>query len=195
MKRNFKILLAICLAFMVTFTTVNFIPMQANAASISAKDKSKMKDLSENFKNFVSHIALSSSKKSFTKNYNFSKQSDRKTMLSYSPSCYKSAKILGGKKDVLKANISKNLFGKTTATPKLKMTGDWGENYPELKFKSYKKVSKNTYKVTAKMYYIVQYPSRKEKLMGDVTFNLKKNSKSKYGYVVQSLKIHKTNKV
>ena len=47
---------------------------------------------------------------------------------------------------------------------------------------------------SVKLYDMIFYPSKKSKAVGDVTFNLKKNSKSKYGYVVQSLKVHKTNK-
>lgn len=195
MKRNFKILLAMCLAFMVTFTTVNFVPIQVNAAtSVSAKEKKKMRNLSYNFIDFVGFTVLDNNKKSFTKNYNFTKSSDRKKMFSYSPVCYKSAKFFGAKKNVLKTNMSKNLFGKSTTAPNLKISGDWGEESPEFKFKSYKKINKSTYKVTVKLYDTIFYPSKKSKAVGDVTFNLKKNSKSKYGYVVQSLKVHKTNK-
>lgn len=195
MKRNYKILLAICLAFMVTFTTVNLIPIQANAASISTKDKKKMRNLSYNFLDFVGFTVLDSSKKSFTKNYNFSKESDRRKMFSYSPLCYKSSKFFGYKKNVLKSNISKNLFGKSTTAPNLKISGEWGEEGPAFKFQSYKKINKTTYKVTAKLYdTIVGYPDLKWKLVGKVVFDLKKNSKSKYGYVVKSLKIYKTNK-
>lgn len=200
MKKFSKILLATCLAFIVAFTTVSTIPIQVNAAtSVSSKEKKKMRNLSYYFLDFVGFTVLESSKESFTKTYNFSKESDRKKMISYTPRCYKSSKFFGNKKNVLKKNISYNLFGKKTSAPNLKMSGEWGGESPEFKFKSYKKVNKKTYTMTVKLYDKIwgeYYDSADIRVpVGTVTFTLKKNSSAKYGYVVTKLKLHKTNNV
>lgn len=79
------------------------------------------------------------------------------------------------------------------------MSGEWGGESPEFKFKSYKKVNKKTYTMTVKLYDKIwgeYYDSADIRVpVGTVTFTLKKNSSAKYGYVVTKLKLHKTNNV
>lgn len=113
MKKFSKILLATCLAFIVAFTTVSTIPIQVNAAtSVSSKEKKKMRNLSYYFLDFVGFTVLESSKESFTKTYNFSKESDRKKMISYTPRCYKSSKFFGNKKKCTKEKYFLQLIWK-----------------------------------------------------------------------------------
>lgn len=87
---------------------------------------------------------------------------------------------------------SKRVFGKSTSKINTQ-GGDWGESWPEIKVKKIYKLSSGKYKVKANVNWneLGDYGKMTVHKIGDLTINIKKKSKSYYGYVVKSMTLKK----
>ncbi len=119
------------------------------------------------------------------KKYNFSKASTRRRTIERDFREFTSQSDIG----ISPNAMSKRVFGKSTS--KINIQGfDWGDSWPTIEVKKIYKLSSGKYKVKADVNWN-EYGKMTIHKIGDLTINLKKKSKSYYGYIVKSMTLKK----
>ena len=119
------------------------------------------------------------------KKYNFSKASTRRRTIERDFREFTSQSDIG----IGPNAMSKRVFGKSTS--KINIQGfDWGDSWPTIEVKKIYKLSSEKYKVKANVNWN-EYGKMTIHKIGDLTINLKKKSKSYYGYIVKSMTLKK----
>ena len=177
-KKLLSMVTVLFLALVIVFTSTS----NAYAAGLSSSQKSKIKSLVSNTLPLTMCTNMSI-KKGNKKSFDFSKASDRKKVL-YGLYGETSAKDLFGVSMKPVTDDTGKYYGKYYA--------DTGDAYFMFKNFKYNSIGNNSYRVTANFNYKLESKSGS---IGKVTFRVKKNSDSKYGFILKKMNVKRTSDV
>lgn len=183
---NNKLLYKLILAFFVFICIIFFrITVHAEQKEVtnSISGKKDIEELVQIFTTPCGYNLTELMKKGRSKNFDFSKTSDRRKILNL---CYEEIYD----KAINEYTLSMRMFDKNTSNIDL-LIGDWGSSGPQIKIIKIYKISSNKYKVLSKInwYDSANISSKK---IGTMRLYLTKNADSYYGYIVKSMKLKKT---
>lgn len=192
MKRKSILKQVLCLLLIVccTATCFNSSMVQAQAAEdVTNSFTFNVETLCGFFPSTCGYDLIYNMKIGQKKKYDFSKESTRRHTIYCDWAEFSSYTDI----DVSPNEMSKRVFGKKTS--KIDTNGgEWGNGGPTIKIKKIYKLSSGKYKVKANVCWNVADSNGKVVniyKIGDLTINLKKKSKSYYGYIVKSMTLKK----
>lgn len=181
-KSFYKLLILLLFTICILETRIDISAKQKDVTN-SVANKKDIEELVQIFNTPCGYTLNELMKKGRTKNFDFSKTSDRRKILNL---CYEEIYD----KTISKYTLSMRMFDKNTTGVHL-LVGEWGSSGPQINIKNIYKISSNNLKVVASVnwYNSVNDSSKK---IGAVRIYLKKNENTYYGYIVESMKLEKT---
>ena len=191
MKKGVKLVAAVLVASLVASMVPALNLPGADVSMVEAASaKSQMKKLTKAFVNFTGSVCISNSSDSYylgfdqKRTYDFSKNKARGIVASI-PTDYVYDADTNSYHDT--SFYAKHLFGKGASNAPEVRIGDWGESWPELQIRNYKKIKNGKYRVD----FTVKWKDIEggNKTIGYGNLYVKKKSGSKYGFVATKLVI------
>lgn len=145
------------------------------------KDRDKINSLGTEFQDFVGFCVFYEMGINEKLTFDFSKSTNRQKMLKYT--YWNHGKLNKKQQD----KLSKQIFGTSTSKMVKQVIGDWGCSWPKIQISKIYKISGKKYQVKGKLFEIMEEGNKTKK--ATLIFDLKKDSKGKFGYIVKKLTI------
>lgn len=188
-KKTIKQVLCMLLIICCTVMCFNVSMVQTHAAKdITNTATYNIRTLCEFFPSTCGFDLIDNMKIGQKKKYDFSKASTRRRTILNDWIEFTSETDIG----ISPNEMSKRVFGKGTSKINT-LGGEWGCDWPTIKVKKIYKLSSGKYQVKADIDRNIEgsYGKMTVYKIGSVTINLKKKSKSYYGYIVKSMTLKK----
>ena len=182
-KKLLAVLLASAMAFSApaVYTNVPHV-LAAETSAVSKAEQKQMKKLSNALINSIGYELLYEMEAEETKEFDFSKASDRKAIGQFV--------IFNTETDA--DTTSKRVFGVKTKGLKIQL-GDWGMAWPELRAIKIQPAKDGIYEISAKVKW-VDDEENKVTQIGTVTIQAEEKEGAYFGFVAKNLKITKAAK-